>query len=75
MSTINETVIAGTRPTGSTPADGTVLWATRRFHKEGRWTFTTYNGWLISSETCTDLQVIADAIQDTIVRQFESASA
>jgi len=68
------TVVAGTRPTGSTPSDGTVLWATRSF-TDGRWTFTTYNGWLITSETHTDWQEIADATQDAIIRSFKSANA
>ena len=53
-------VIAGTRPVGSTPADGTHIWATRSF-TDGQYRFTTYNGWLIVDETTTtdsDLAVI-----------------
>ncbi len=67
MTTTTETtIIAGTRPVGNCTPDGTHRWATRRF-EDGVWYFTSYDGWLISSETSTSdpelARIIASALE------------
>lgn len=57
--------IAGTRPVGNTPANGTHRWATRTF-EGGAWHFTTYDGWLIASETTTTDPALAEIITAAI---------
>jgi len=61
--TTTATVIAGTKPHDRQPCkpDGRCRWATRSF-AEGQWTFVTYNGWLIVSETTTDDRALAEYI-------------
>jgi len=54
-------IIAGHRPVGPCRPDGSYRWATR-YHEDGRYTFTTYNGWLIASETTTDDRALAEYI-------------
>jgi len=61
MTTTTETKTYGTRPVGSCKPDGRTLWATRT-RIDGGWKFTTYNGWLIDSETTTTNEAVADML-------------
>ena len=63
---MTEEVIAGNRPAGVCPPDGTHLWMGRRY-EDGVWTFTTYNGWLATSTTTTDNPEVAHMIVDRYV--------
>jgi hypothetical protein len=56
-----ETKTYGTRPVGSCKPDGRTQWATRTRIDRG-WKFTTYNGWLIDSETTTSSPFVADLL-------------
>ena len=58
-------VVVGSRPVGSCKPDGSHLWAIRTF-EDGVYKFTTFNGWLISSETSTDNLALANIIQGSL---------
>ena len=62
-------VIAGTRPIGSCRPDGTHQWATRH-SDDNLHIFTTYNGWLIDTETKTDSSDMAAHIEMLIVERL-----
>ena len=63
MTSTTTEVIYGTRPQGAQAPDGSHIWATRTY-ADGEWTFTTYNGWLITGETTTSDASIASVIAD-----------
>jgi hypothetical protein len=58
-------VIAGTRPVGSCPADGTHRWAIR-YHEDGLDHFIVFDGWLQEAEHRTDDPAMAELIEQTL---------
>jgi hypothetical protein len=64
------TVVAGERPVGRCPADGSHRWATVE-KVDNEWAYTAYDGWLIDSETKTTDDDIAGLIEQHLIGVIE----
>lgn len=55
-------LIAGQRPTGSCPPDGTHRWVSY-YYDDGTHIYTAFNGWLVEDETRTTNATVASRIE------------
>jgi hypothetical protein len=66
-----QNVIAGTRPVGSCPADGSHKWAVH-YLEDNVHHFIVFDGWLQASETTTTDIEIAELVEQSLVGEIDN---